>query len=163
MRLDTPSSRRGNFANSIREVRWELDLRGFKDVKIMVSGGLTPQDIVVLRNAGADSLGVGTSIASGKTVDFSMDIVEIAGKPLTKKGKFSSRKDVLRCNKCHSVLVIPDGSSIPQCECGGRYESLMIQYLRSGTVSTEETPAKARDRAMAWIHSSINKDEPGVK
>ena len=163
VRLDTPSSRRGNFANIIREVRWELDLRGFKDVKIMVSGGLTPQDIVVLRNAGADSFGVGTSIASGKTVDFSMDIVEIAGKPITKKGKFSSRKDVLRCNKCHSVLVIPDGSRIPQCECSGSYESLLIQYLRSGTVSTEETPAKARDRAMAWIHSTINKDEPGVK
>ena len=163
VRLDTPASRRGNFANIIREVRWELDIRGFKDVKIMVSGGLTPQDIVVLRNAGADSFGVGTSIASGRTVDFSMDIVEIAGKPITKKGKFSSRKEVLRCNKCHGVLVIPDGNRVPGCECGGRYESLLVQYLKSGSVLIDDSPAAARNRAVSWIDSAIKKDGLEVK
>jgi len=40
VRLDTPASRRGNFNRILKEVRWELDLRGFKQVKIFVSGGL---------------------------------------------------------------------------------------------------------------------------
>lgn len=161
VRLDTPSSRRGNFANIIREVRWELDIRGFKYVKIMVSGGLTPQDIVVLRQAGADSFGVGTSIASGKTVDFSMDIVEIAGKPITKKGKFSSRKDVMQCDACHDITVIPYGSTASVCKCGGKLESILVQYLRSGEVSYEDTPNAARNRALERINAMIKKQETG--
>ena len=32
VRLDTPSSRRGNFRRIIEEVRWELDLRGYQEV-----------------------------------------------------------------------------------------------------------------------------------
>src|SRR3989304_5484013 len=39
VRLDTPASRRGNFASIVREVRWELDLRGHKDAKSYWSGG----------------------------------------------------------------------------------------------------------------------------
>src|SRR3972149_346232 len=39
VRLDAPSSRRGNFPAIVQEVRWELDLRGRKDAKIFVSGG----------------------------------------------------------------------------------------------------------------------------
>lgn len=40
IRLDTPSSRRGDFQKIIEEIRWELDLRGFGHVKIYVSGGM---------------------------------------------------------------------------------------------------------------------------
>jgi nicotinate phosphoribosyltransferase len=32
VRLDTPGSRRGNFGEIVREVRWELDARGYKSV-----------------------------------------------------------------------------------------------------------------------------------
>ncbi len=40
IRLDTPSSRRGNFRRIVEEVRWELDLRGgYEHVKIFLSGG----------------------------------------------------------------------------------------------------------------------------
>ena len=34
VRLDTPGSRRGNFPDIIREVRWEMDSRGYQNVKI---------------------------------------------------------------------------------------------------------------------------------
>jgi nicotinate phosphoribosyltransferase len=37
MRLDTPSSRRGDFFRILQEVRWELDLRGYRDIKLFVS------------------------------------------------------------------------------------------------------------------------------
>ena len=45
VRLDTPASRRGDFKRIIEEVRWELDLRGFEDVKIFVSGGINEKSI----------------------------------------------------------------------------------------------------------------------
>jgi nicotinate phosphoribosyltransferase len=40
VRLDTPASRRGDLVGILREVRWELDLRGFRHVQLFVSGGL---------------------------------------------------------------------------------------------------------------------------
>jgi len=48
VRLDTPKSRRGDFFRILEEVRWELDLRGHKHVKLFVSGGLEEEDIAPL-------------------------------------------------------------------------------------------------------------------
>ena len=45
VRLDTPRSRRGDFLEIMREVRWELDLRGYKEVKLFLSGGIDERDI----------------------------------------------------------------------------------------------------------------------
>src|SRR6059036_2541242 len=39
VRLDTPSSRRGDLYRILEEVRWELDLRGHNHVKILAAGG----------------------------------------------------------------------------------------------------------------------------
>ncbi len=96
IRLDTPHSRRGSFPDIIREVKWELEIRGFKNIKIIVSGGLDEYSIPELIAAGADSFGVGTSISNADTIDFAMDIVEIEGKPVAKRGKFGGRKKVCR-------------------------------------------------------------------
>src|SRR5205085_7071681 len=62
VRLDTPSSRRGDFGAILREVRWELDARGFRDVKLFVSGGIDDRAIRDL-NPVADAYGVGTWIS----------------------------------------------------------------------------------------------------
>ena len=48
VRLDTPGSRRGDMAAIIDEVRWELDLRGYNHVKIVVSGGIDEDEILRL-------------------------------------------------------------------------------------------------------------------
>ena len=58
VRLDTPSSRRGDFAEIVREVRWELDARGYRNVKIFVSGGIDERSAKVLSEAGVDAFGV---------------------------------------------------------------------------------------------------------
>src|SRR5207302_6100177 len=63
VRLDTPGSRRGDFAAIVREVRWELGVRGFDHVKLFVSGGLDETDIRPL-NRLVDARGVGTSISA---------------------------------------------------------------------------------------------------
>src|SRR5206468_2879496 len=81
VRLDTPASRRGNFAAIVREVRWGLDLRGHKDVKIFVSGSVDEKSILALLEAGVDGCGVGTSLSSAATIDLALELVEGDGKP----------------------------------------------------------------------------------
>jgi len=95
VRIDTPSSRRGNIRKIIEEVRWELDIRGRKDVGIVLSGGLEIEDIMKLRDI-VDAFGVGTSIAGAEPIDFSMDIVERNGEFCAKRGKRSGMKQVYR-------------------------------------------------------------------
>lgn len=154
IRLDTPSSRRGNFSNIVREVRWELDLRGFHHVKIMVSGGLKLENLSELKKAGAASFGIGTSIASANPYDFAMDIVELNGKPHAKRGKYSGSKNVLRCSKCRSQLVVPYGKESAKCECGGKMESLLVKYMSGGKIAHEvESPKEMRDRTLSELES----------
>lgn len=154
IRLDTPSSRRGNFASLLREVRWELDLRGFTNVKLMVSGGLRLENLVELKEAGADSFGIGTSISSAKPYDFALDIVELNGIPHTKRGKFSGRKNVLRCSKCHSYMVAPVPAETRTCSCGGKMNNLLEKFISRGKVVREsETASELRQRTLREIES----------
>ncbi len=134
VRLDTPGSRRGNFPAIIREVRWELDIRGYSHVGIFVSGGLDENTIPELKKAGATGFGVGTSISNAPTVDFAMDIVEIDGKPAAKRGKFSGRKDTYRCSDCYSFVNVKHGEKPPEkCPvCGGKLELMHKKILEKG-------------------------------
>jgi nicotinate phosphoribosyltransferase len=137
VRLDTPSSRRGDFQKIIEEIRWELDLRGFDHVKIFVSGGLDEKRILTL-NPLVDAYGVGTSITNARVIDFAMDIIEIDGKPLAKRGKMSGSKSVLRCTKCFQDRMIPfkknqgrshDGAK--RCPCGGRSKEILLPFIQN--------------------------------
>ena len=129
IRLDTPGSRRGDFLSILKEVRWELDLRGFRDVKIFVSGGLDETKIPAL-NEVVDAYGIGTAISSAPVLDFAMDIVEIDGRPIAKRGKASGRKEVYRCPKCHASVVVPFGQKPePVCDCGVPYQPLLQPLL----------------------------------
>jgi nicotinate phosphoribosyltransferase len=133
VRLDTPSSRRGNFAQIVREVRWELDLRGFTKAQIYVSGGLDETSIPSLAEAGADGFGVGTSLSNAPAVDFAMDIVEREGKPAAKRGKFGGRKEPLRCVKCGTFEI-----GVSKCPaCGGKMAPALVTYLSRGKPAAE--------------------------
>lgn len=105
IRFDTPSSRRGNFKALIDEVRWELNLRGFEKVKIIASGGLDEKSILEL-NPVVDAYGIGTAISNAPVLDFSMDIVEVDGKPIAKRGKRSAVKQTLRCKNCYASRIV---------------------------------------------------------
>jgi nicotinate phosphoribosyltransferase len=137
IRLDTPSSRRGDFAKIIEEIRWELNLRGFEHVQIYVSGGLDEKRILAL-NPVVDAYGVGTSITNARVIDFAMDIIEIDGKPLAKRGKMSGSKSVLRCSKCFQDKMVPfrkgrgqPPSASERCSCGGRLKELLIPFVQN--------------------------------
>ncbi len=135
VRLDTPGSRKGDFAEIVREVRWELDVRGFNNVKIFVSGGLNEETVKILSDAGADAFGVGTAVSNAPTVDFAMDIVEIEGKLSAKRGKLGGRKQVWRCPKCLTDIVQPFNKSQPECPyCGGKMEPMLKPLIKNGKI-----------------------------
>lgn len=148
VRLDTPSSRRGDFAAIVREVRWELDRRGSKDVKIYVSGGLDEHMITKLIEAGADGFGVGTHLSNAPTIDFAMDLVEVEGKPAAKRGKFGGRKNVLRCDDDLTVEV--DAEKCPAC--GNEMRPLFRKYLSKGEIVEDlPKPDAIREYALAQL------------
>jgi nicotinate phosphoribosyltransferase len=95
VRLDTTSSRRGDFRHIVREARWELDARGYEDVDIFVSGGLGPADLRELRDV-ADGFGVGGYVSNADPLDFALDVVELDGEPVSKRGKLSGVKQAFR-------------------------------------------------------------------
>ena len=134
VRLDTPGSRRGDFAEIIREVRWELDSRGFDKVKIFVSGGLDEHSVGRYAKAGADGFGVGSAVSSAPAVDFALDIVEIEGRPVAKRGKLSWKKQVWRCKECLSTRVTRKSvNDHPDCPEGhGKMVLFSREFLEKG-------------------------------
>jgi nicotinate phosphoribosyltransferase len=95
IRLDTPSERGRVTPDLVKEVRARLDQAGFQHVKIVVSGGLTPERMGVFKDAGApvDSYAVGSYISGATPIDFTGDIKEIDGKPIAKRGRIPGRTD----------------------------------------------------------------------
>ena len=87
VRLDTPSERGGVTPQLVREVRARLDLAGFDYVKIFVSGGLDPDRVRLLKEMGADDFGVGSYISGAPAIDMTMDLKEVNGKPIAKRGR----------------------------------------------------------------------------
>ncbi|MCY0868004.1 MAG: nicotinate phosphoribosyltransferase [Desulfurococcus sp.] len=135
VRLDTPSSRRGDMRQIVEEVRWTLDIHGFKHVKIVVSGGLSEKEIARLKDI-VDAFGVGTSIAMPVSVDISADIVEVyedgEWKPVTKRGKLPGAKQVYRkrpgLNDVVTLMEKPEG--VPE-----GYTPLLEKYLEDGKLT----------------------------
>ncbi len=134
IRLDTPGSRKGNFRKIVEEVRWELDIRGYHNVKILVSGGIDEESVKELADV-VDSFGVGTSVSNAKTFDFSADIVEVEGKPIAKRGKLSGAKKLWVCDNCgnRKVTLMEEGKVV--CDrCGNPMKPLTRKYMESGNI-----------------------------
>lgn len=99
IRLDTPGERGGVTPGLVREARARLNQAGFEQVQIVVSGGLTPERIVLLAEAGADSFGVGSYISREPAIDMTMDLKEVEGRPLAKRGRIPGITDNQRLQK----------------------------------------------------------------
>ena len=115
VRLDTPASRRGDFPKIAEEVRWELDIRGGKKVKIIASGRLDEEQIAKL-NPLVDGYGVGTAVAYPPVIDLSAKIVEVKDGSKTefraKRGGLGGRKAVYRASGFKDFVSL-DGSQKP--------------------------------------------------
>ena len=89
VRLDTPAERGGVTVDLVKEVRARLDLAGFNQVKIFVSGGLDPERLkhFLESEAPVDGFGVGSYISGARPIDFTADLHAVAGKPVAKRGR----------------------------------------------------------------------------
>ena len=133
VRLDTPSSRRGDLKKIVQEVRWELTARGGKDVKIFVSGGLDEQEVTDL-NEWVDGFGIGTSISTAPVIDFGGKIVALEdehGKDIlrAKRGDLAGVKKVYRnTSKFEDVVTLsPISSKVT-------YKPLLRPLIREGKI-----------------------------
>lgn len=131
VRFDTPSSRRGNFYRLLEECRWEMDMRGYGNVKFYVSGGIKEKDVPEL-NPVVDGYGIGTSISNAPAIDYAMDIMEVEGKPYSKRGKWSGSKRVLKCAKCSGRRIIPYDGEKHICGCGGVFDDALAPVMDNG-------------------------------
>lgn len=87
IRLDTPKERGGVTPALVREVRARLDQAGYTGVKIVVSGGLNPERIARLAEVEADAFGVGSYISRAPGIDMTLDLKEIRGAAVAKRGR----------------------------------------------------------------------------
>ncbi|MDH7594404.1 MAG: nicotinate phosphoribosyltransferase [Methanomicrobiales archaeon] len=144
VRLDTPRSRRGDMRAILEEVRWELDLEGYGDVLILLSGGVTVEDILDYRDI-VYAFGVGGAIANAPVVDFALDIVEIDGFAYAKRGKRGGEKQVYELPD-GGHLLLPLGAAaphegIPMLEC----------FIQEGNVRRRSDLSEARRRVMTYL------------
>jgi nicotinate phosphoribosyltransferase len=141
VRLDTPSSRRGDFFRILDEVRWELDFRGFEHVKILASGGIDEYEILRL-NPLVDGYGVGTAIANAPVLSFALDIMEIEGKPMAKRGKRSGAKQVWRLPDQIENIVLPAHKPAPRAADGRPADPLLKPLLAAGRIVRDMPPPR---------------------
>jgi nicotinate phosphoribosyltransferase len=133
VRLDTPSSRKGDMKRIVQEVRWELNIRGGKGVKIIVSGGLDEQDIIDLRDY-VDGFGIGTSVSTAPVIDFGGKIVEVEDEKgnevlRSKRGDLSGKKFVFRDERRMVDLV-----TLKENPPSRSYSPLLTPLIRQGKV-----------------------------
>ena len=147
VRLDTPGSRRGDFAQILREVRWELDLRGYQHVRLIVSGGLDEAEVARLAPL-VYGFGVGTSIANARVIDAGMDIVEIDGRAIAKRGKMSGAKQVWRDPATLMDVVLPLGAPPPDDRLAPMLQPLIVDGRRTQPLPT---PRAIRQRVVEQL------------
>jgi nicotinate phosphoribosyltransferase len=156
VRLDTPTSRRGDFVSLVQETRHALDEAGHGHVKIYVSGGLSASTVRELKAAGAQGFGVGTSIAGAPPLNFSLDIVEVEGRTRVKRGKFGGRKASYRCFDCFRWFVIGKDKRVPgKCpHCAGSLELMLKAVMQNGRPSA---PALSTDEIRDQVAAQLKR------
>jgi len=135
--LDTPSSRRGNWKELISEIKWELKKRGYENIKVYLSGGLNEKTLKEYYNY-ADGFGVGTYLANSPTSDFALDIVEVNGKAIAKRGKFAGRKQIGYCKACEIYLCDDYSKEEIICpKCGKPMQKLVKKMMKNGKIISD--------------------------
>ena len=110
------------------------------------------EEKINLLNSIADAFGVGTWISNAPVIDFSLDIVEVEGKPLAKKGKRSGKKQVWQCSSCLTHQTLPFERKIEKCSCGGNFTPLLTPAVEEGKiVADSSSPQKIREYVLEQL------------
>ncbi|SDK33221.1 nicotinate phosphoribosyltransferase [Methanoculleus thermophilus] len=89
--------------------------------------------------------GSGGAIANAPVIDFAMDIVEVEGKPIAKRGKRSGVKQ---------VYEMPDGRRVTLPLAAPAPEDtvpLLVPFIRNGTVVARPEMDDARERVLSRL------------
>ena len=144
-----------------KEVRWELNLRGRKKVKLYCSGGLDEYRIQELVDI-YDGFGVGTRVADAPTMDFALKIVEVEGEPRAKAGNLSGMKYVIRRQRngelkdyimpCELYKGRAWNNKVSEIASEGR--PLLKQYMKDGKmIKNFESVDEIRNRVLKNLKS----------
>ncbi|MDG6983885.1 MAG: nicotinate phosphoribosyltransferase [Nitrososphaerota archaeon] len=157
VRLDTPASRRGNFRQIVEEVRWELNIRGGKKVKIIASGRLDEDAVAGLRDV-VDGFGVGTAVAYPPVIDLSAKIVEVAGRGgaefRAKRGGLGGRKQVHRSKGYNDVVTLEGGAAAG--------ESLLKPLMKRGKIIRKYEGLEAIKARVAKELKELSTAQPKI-
>ena len=82
-----------------------------------------------------------------------MDIIELEGKLVAKRGKLGGKKQVWRCPECLVDTVLPFKLPKPECpECGGETESMLKPLIKQGKIVAElPRPKEIRQYVLEQI------------
>lgn len=153
VRLDTPSSRRGDLKKIVQEVRWELSIRGGEKVRIFVSGGLDEKEVTELREW-VDGFGIGTSISTAPVIDFGGKIVSVresSGKNTlrSKRGDLSGVKKVFRSERKFTDVV-----TLSNRPPSSEFRPLLHPLIRNGKIVMNfRNLEELRDRTFRSLKS----------
>ena len=88
--------------------------------------------------------------------NFSMDIIEIDGHPLAKRGKMSGKKRVFRCKECLKARVCSVKERPGRCLCGGVEEEVLVPFISKGHL---EYPLPKPSQIREFVLSQLSKVE----
>jgi nicotinate phosphoribosyltransferase len=82
-----------------------------------------------------------------------MDIVEMDGKLCAKRGKMGGRKQVWRCQKCLTDIVLPFDKPQPKCpRCGSKTEPMLKPLIKNGKIAAKlPKPSGIREYVLKQI------------
>lgn len=154
VRLDTPGSRRGNFLKIIKDCRWELDIRGHKDIKIFVSGGLNEEWVKKLSIPEVEGFGIGSYLSNAPTIDFGLDIISVFRNKKwdysAKRDRLNGKKQVWRCSECLIDILTLNTEKTHSCpKCNEKMVPLLTPLITNGKIVRQiPDPKQIRDNLL---------------
>ena len=143
VRIDVSDSI-GSIRRLIEELRWELDTNGFTEVGIFVAGNLSPEDVSSLNDC-ADAFGIGGAIANAPSIDFSFDIVEADGVPVSRRGNKSGAKEVYEYEDGSHILLPLTSQPPEEVRCMTRI------FIKNGQILNVPDMQKSRARVLSTL------------
>jgi nicotinate phosphoribosyltransferase len=161
VRIDTPSSRRGDWRRILEEVRWELDARGGDGVKIFVSGGVDEDEVEAVKDL-VDGFGVGTSVSAAPVLDFSAKIVEVEAEGgvvyRAKRGDIGGKKMPYRAPGTLDDVVMLASKTPPR----GREPLLTDLVVDGKIVRPFKSPQELRLKTLQKLELIVKGEQPRI-
>lgn len=136
-----------------KEMRWELDIRGRRDVKLYCSGGLNEYSVAKLSKI-YDGFGVGTSVAHAPTMNFAKKLIEVNDEPRAKVGNRSGAKFILRHGNIDKVYRMHNLDEPRQVQHTHGGELLLKPWMKDGKIVKKlDSVDEIRERNLKKLYS----------